>query len=155
MLLEQTLDLPARSTGIKTERLHLQRLFQIGVHQIDHLPQRATDGHIQGGFDAPVTGRFKRQDIFDTVSQRLVMQTPDPLQRHVESPRWTGRRQAVAIHHVGFAGDLAEPGDFRQRRTMLRVYGAAIAVEQSGLPEKPGAVPDASQRNPLFGGVAQ
>ncbi|MNF88556.1 hypothetical protein D3C84_710530 [compost metagenome] len=78
------------------------------------------------------------------------MQALDPLQRHVEGARRTGRRQAVAIHYIGFAGDLAEPGDFRQRRTMLRVNGAAIAVEQTGLAEKPGAIPYACQHHPLL-----
>ncbi|MNI60908.1 hypothetical protein D3C73_1161490 [compost metagenome] len=83
------------------------------------------------------------------------MQAPDPLQRHVEGARRTGRRQAVAIHYIGFAGDLAEPGDFRQRRTMLRVNGAAIAVEQTGLAEKPGAIPDPGQRHALLGRALQ
>ncbi|MNL12178.1 hypothetical protein D3C87_1330400 [compost metagenome] len=155
LLFEQTLDLPARPAGVETEGVHLQRLFQVRVHQIDHFPQRATNRHIERGFDAPVTRSFKRQNVFDAISQRFVVQALDPLQRHIKRAVWAGRRQTVAIDNIGFAGDLGQFGDFRQRGTVFRVNRATIAVEQTSSPEEPGAIPHASQLDAQFGGTDQ
>jgi hypothetical protein len=123
--------------------------------QVDHFAQRPADRGIQRRLDAPVPRSLEREDVFDAVGQRLVVQAPDPFQRHVERTVRTGCGQAVAVHHIGFAGDLGELGNFRQCRTMLRVNRAAIAVEQTGSAEKPGAVPHTRQGHAQFSRALQ
>ena len=127
---------PLRVVG-EDEFRQFQRFLEVGVHQLHHFAQWRADADVLGRFDTPVAGLFERQNIFDTFDQGLVVQALDPVQRHVESPRRTGRRQPIAIDHVGLAGHVRGLGDFRQGRPMFRVDRAAIAIEQTGAAEKP------------------
>ncbi|MNN37551.1 hypothetical protein D3C81_1515040 [compost metagenome] len=83
------------------------------------------------------------------------MQALYPLEGHVERTIGTGCGQAVAINHIGFTGDLSQPGNFRQCGTMFRVNRAAISIQQTGSSEEPGAIPHTSQRNALIRRFAQ
>ncbi len=155
LFLEQPFQLSPGAPRIHRQLLQLQRLFEIGVHQLHHFTQRRTDTDVFGRFDPPVTRFLERQNVFDAFDQRLVVQTLDPVQRHVERPGRARCRQAVTVNHIGLAADLGGLGDFRQRRAMFRVNRTAIPFQHPCPPQKPGAIPQPGQQHARLGGHSQ
>ena len=155
LFFEQALQLAAGTAGVDGELIEFQGFFEVGVHQLHHLAQRRADTDVFGGFDAAVARLFERQDIFDAFDQGFAMQALDPVQGHMESPRGAGRGEAVAVDHVGFAGDLRRLGHFGQRRAMFGVDGTAVTLQQPRTPEEPRAVPQTGEAHARFTRTAQ
>ncbi|MNG22603.1 hypothetical protein D3C84_1071050 [compost metagenome] len=86
LLPEQALELSARTPCVNRQLLQLQGLFQVGVHQLHHLTQRGAHADVFRRFYPSVARFLKREDVFDALDQRFVMQALDPVQRHVEGP---------------------------------------------------------------------
>ncbi|MNN43348.1 hypothetical protein D3C81_1575810 [compost metagenome] len=78
------------------------------------------------------------------------MELVDPLQHHVEGARRACGGQSVAVEHIALARDLAVSRYLGERCAVLRMYSALVAIQQSGLPQKPCAIPDPGQDDSLL-----
>ncbi len=165
LLLEQSLDLPPRAPHVVGELLLAERFLDIRRHQVDHFAQRLAHLLVQGGAHPPVARLLEGEDIHHRLHQVAPVAPGDPLQRQVEGAGGAGRGQAVAVDHIAVAGHLAVAGDLGEGGAVLGMDAAAVAIQQAGVAEEPGTVPqpgqgDAARRHvlqrfPQRGGRAQ
>ncbi|MNE11598.1 hypothetical protein D3C80_1043640 [compost metagenome] len=73
MRLEQAVDLPPRTAAVGCQLIEAEGLFQVAFHQLDDGAQWRAHGFFLAAVDPAKARTGKRQDLLDTLGQRLAM----------------------------------------------------------------------------------